>query len=221
MIKDLKLGLKMMKYGIQFKQMCFFAILFLIVGLAFIIVGKPEQIMLGMLYLMMCFSYFIQPIISTSISSCVASSGVKKRMFLNVPVVINGLGGVIGFVLGLVAITIKYYVIGSTASSSELVATIIISGVMSMAIQVYMLVSFKKFFASLIIFFAIFFPLYFSSNMIVNRLSFITFPVWVAAIAGLVLVILGTGISYGVGKLMYKKDIDSWYYKRTIANAMK
>lgn len=221
MIKDLKLGLKMMKYGIQFKQMCFFAILFLILGIAFIVVGKPEQIMLGMMYLMMCFSYFIQPIISTSISSCVASSGVRRRLFLNVPIAINGLGGTAGFVLGLVAIIIKYYVIGATVSDSEIFTTILISGILSMVMQVYMLVSFKKFFVSLIIFFAIFFPLYFASNMIENILSFITLPIWVAAIVGLAMVLLGTGISYIVGKLMYKKDIDSWYYKRTIAYAMK
>lgn len=224
MFKDIKLGFKMVKYGIQSKQMIISGVVFFGLGLIFLITGNIMQPLIGMMYLMMCFSFFTQATTSLTLSSCIASSAVKKRLALKVPVVINGLGSLVGYLAGFIVLVLKYYVISpnSGVPTSEISTVLIVAGILSLVVQIYMMIAYKVFFIiSLMVFFVCFFPLYGLMNYFTAKVGELNVSLGAAAGIGIVVVLIGTVLTYFVGKALYRRPIDSWYYKRSIANATK
>lgn len=223
MLKDIKRALKLMKYGIQFKQMMVFSIISFVIGIAFIVFGKAMQTLLGILYLALCMNFFVQTFTSVLIASSVSSSGSRKALFGYVPVTLNGIGAIVGYIVGLVAIIVKYYVLGFNAGTNEsgMAGLILLSTLLVMVIQIYVTVCYKAMIVSMIVFFAIFFPVYAILQSFMVKIENLGLSFGAAAGIGFAMIALGIGGSFILSKLMYKKPLDSWYYKRTIASAMK
>lgn len=228
LINDIKTGFKLVKYGIQYKQMVFFSIIFCLIGVAFIIFGGPTQIMLGMVYLSFCISYFIQPYMSTSIASVVRSSPIHRAMFINVPVTVNTISANVGYILGVIVLLIKLYVLNGFTmhgneqfTVSQIALVILASGIISLGMQVYVIACYKYFLASMLVFFFAFFGSYMALNEIFRQVTEFNLNLVVAIVAGYVCIWAGSGLSYLTAKLCYRKALDPMYYKRALANGLK
>ncbi len=90
MIKDIKVGLKMMVYGLQFKTMIVLLAIFWILGIFFEFVSN-DMGNIGGIYLVLCGSYFYQMVITSTVSTYVCSSAYKSKLQTVIPVVFSTL----------------------------------------------------------------------------------------------------------------------------------
>lgn len=229
LMKEMKIGFKMVKYGIQYKQQSVIAVIFAVLGIAFIVLGGPAQILLGMMYMTICGTYFTQPYISTSISSCVASSPLVNGMFSRFIVVFNALAANTGYAIGVACIAVKYVLanvlnipsLSTSYTLKQVAAILIMSGLLSMGMQVYAIICNKWFVISMIFFFVFFFSLYFYMSENISKEVGVDINIFLSGVIGLACIWVGTVLSYFVAKLTRRIPLDNWYYKRNIASALK
>lgn len=218
MFKDIKLAAKLIKYGIQFKQVIVMSIIFFVIGIAFLIFGGSSQIILGVLYMVMFLSYLMQPYMSLSISKCVATSGKNRDLFHKVPMLVNSIAALIGYSLSVIIIELKRYVFNGkgTITDAQISTVLVMGGVLAMVLQLYMAMAYKKFIISMIIFFVVFFPSYFTVDTLTRNLNGLNIPVYIAIVIGYAAVLLGTALAFLAGKLTYKMPLDKHYFRRSL-----
>ena len=85
MLKDIKLGFKLLRYGYKLKLNIFMLAFFAIFGIASDIMSKGTSI-IGGIYIMMCGMFTFQLIMSMDVSELIQSTSLKKKLQIYIPV---------------------------------------------------------------------------------------------------------------------------------------
>lgn len=224
MINDLKLGIKILRYGLNVKAAFTVAIIFLVMGAAFQLF-IPFMPFTG-LYTGMCGTMFVQTICSVSVSSMVQTSALKRRLQTSVPTIVSG-----GYMLVMHTVFLFLKWIGCTVSSinvfghriSDLAFQILMDAVLMVVIVIYTALALKAFWPSTVLFAVVYFGgTYFYSNDItimeaeaaVNAL-----PLGLAIALSYAVIIVGTILIYLILKALYKKPYSRMSFESLLKRA--
>ena len=222
MIRDIKLGFKMLKYGLQFKTMVAMIAVFGVAGILFE-VSNSDMGNLGGIYLALVCSYFYQMVITSSVSSFVTASPMKAKIQTIIPTLFSFGSAFIGYSLFVVCRIIRINIFGYQKGTDEyasLMFGFILVGIMNLLIQIYNAFAYKYFMVSMIGMMVLMLPLmtlgmndYFLDSITWN------FNLPISVIMGLVLMIMGSILQYVFSKSILGKELDPRTYKSALSRS--
>ncbi|MCQ2522945.1 MAG: hypothetical protein MJ123_01285 [Lachnospiraceae bacterium] len=220
-MKDLKKGIKLMAYGLQFKTMIGMFAFFLVFGVLMEIFLNDEMGNMGGFYFVICGSFIYQLIITSSVASYISSSPLKKKIQTTLPSVLSFLTVAIFFTVFVVMRSIRL-------SVANYDAKVIMSGykgillvaILAMVIQIYNSFAYKFFWASTIGLLVVMVPIMIIGMRGYRLVVFKPFASNIAYVAlGYVLLIVGVLLSVIIGKAIYKREIDPMSTRTALARA--
>ena len=215
MIKNYKLGLKLLKYSYGIKQCVLIALLFFVIGLLLFMVNSSG--FLGPLYLGMSAIYITQLLNTLNISSLVQSSSRKKALQTSIPVLVGLPVYLLAY--GLTVVVEMLLLHTGKTQVQDIVGTLILVGLMEMWLLAYCGLAYKWFYASVIMFFgaALFVPSfqYLMEEMVLPHVS-----LWEAAVIGLMEILTGGCLQYLISRLTYRLPIARAAQMRTLQKYM-
>lgn len=215
MIKNYKLGLKLLKYSYGIKQCVLFALLFAGIGILFFVVNSSG--FLGPLYVGLSAVYIMQLLSTLNISSLVQSSPGKKALQTSIPVLVGLPVYLLTYGLT-VLIEMQLLRIGRT-QVQDVVGALIFAGMIEMWMLVYCGLVYKWFWSSVIMFCtaAIFTePL----RYLMEETVFPYVSLWGAAVIGLVEILAGGCLQYLLSRMVYRLPIARAAQMRTLQKYM-
>lgn len=207
MIDDFKLGMRVLKYGLNVKVAFAGAAILLVLGILMEFVA-PTMPSNG-LYMGMGGMMVFQTIGSVSVSTMVQNSPQKKRLQTSVPaimgcaymLIVNTLFLFIKWIASLVPIWEIFEV-----SFAEMSFKIIFDALFMVIMVLYNAVALKMFWLSTVIFFIVYLSSYLSvSNRIFSMEAQFAMPVVPAIGISYLIILVGTLLIYGILVLLYKK----------------
>lgn len=229
MLKDLKLGFKIVKYGLQYKMMLGLMIAFIAIGVIFELFSGQNN--LGGLYMIIASVYWYQLIITPGISASILASPKKKSLQTSTPSMVMGICSVLGFTLYLVCKYLRLTVFHPASATPEVIKAeitrILITAIIAFAMMAYSGAAYKKFIASLVVVLIFFLPIImFSMNdylpvLMFERLGLDKMPLSVTIIISYVLLVLGALSSYLLSLALFKYDFDPKTYRSALSRAGK
>lgn len=203
MINDVKFAFRCMKYGSCRIALTISSVIFVLLGIANIILTKGiDSVVLGNYCINIIPMMLVQLYQNANSSSLVASSARKREMQTRIPAVLN-----LFFMLILYTVTAGVTVICAKTDRipEELIGNIIMmNGVMFFILSAYIGIAFKKFILSIVLFTVCFL---FGSRYL-GKIMALSIPVPVGIALGLVCVFVGAAAHYGLNLLFYKLPID-------------
>ncbi|MBQ8518949.1 MAG: hypothetical protein IJ455_05010 [Agathobacter sp.] len=208
MIRDIKLGFRLLKYGLNAKSsiipMGICIILGVIMDLLWF-VGGFSNLFLGMGSMIL-----IQQIHSITISTMVQSSPYKKRLQTVIPTLVSGVYLLIAHTLCLILRWISYEkALNNTNpdfiiiyAPGEYETGMLFTALLLVFITLYTALSMKCFWLGSIIFIGSF--MWFSNNA--DRITYMIMPAWLAVILSYGIILLGCGITYLIFYVTYKRE---------------
>lgn len=207
MINDLKLGVRMLRYGHSVKANLAGGIMMVVTGLILqsLNVASVNAQVPGSIFMLIGSLFPIQVLFSLNMSNFVQASPAKKRMQTSVPAVMSGCSMLAVYLLH-VLIAVLLAAINPQLMSYLCSETVVLA-FFAIILMLYLSACYKYFWGSAIVFFAAYFYIY----TVLGR-SRSLFPMlgsgWVslllAAAVGIVLIAVGNLLQYGVFCLMYK-----------------
>ncbi|MBP3677710.1 MAG: hypothetical protein J6I97_05120 [Agathobacter sp.] len=217
MINDIKLGLKVIRYGLNVKGCVIISVVFLLMGILmdFVVPAAP----MNGLYIGMGTLILVQTICSVSVSTMVQTSSLKRRLQTSVPSVVGGLFLLLG---NTVSILVKFVGMKVFAwSSAEVANGIVITAVLIVIIVLYMSGAMKVFWPATISFFIIYLLFFgFSSKM-----SFMTsekpllLSIEVSVVLSYVMIIAATALMYFIFVATYKRNYSKQNFETQLRRA--
>lgn len=217
MIRDIKLGFRILKYGLNYKVT--------MVGLLICCVGGllMQFAEFGILYVGIGAMLVIQLIHSVSVSTMVQTSPYKKKIQTTVPTLFAAGGMLITNTISVIAQWLGHqravnntnpnFII--TYAQGEYETGFLFSSFALVFIVLYGALSMKCFWLGLIIFLGGFFG--FMKFAVQGEISYIMMPEWLAIVLSYVITLLGCLAMYAISCITYKRD----YSKRTFDNLLK
>lgn len=205
MMKDIKNCFKMLKYGYQLKTNIVCAILFMMMGCAFLLIAY-EQLVLVAAYFSISILFVTQTMHMLLFSGNVAASPARERIEFRYLDILNVLGGIM-----MVAVLIPVALLCKPGDyegvSPE--ALLIFSGLTIIVLYVYMGIAFKTMILGMLVFIPMFIILMTLSTSIAGEwLSNVFLGKTALAIVIFVLeVALGIVLGHGCRKLFYRKEM--------------
>lgn len=234
MIDDIKLGLKMYKYGLNKKGTMTSMYLFAAIGVIFTISvpltmmdGTDSAISIGGMYLGITGMFLSQMIITNTVSKMVQSSQYKYKLQVTIPCRISMVFSLIAFsvfcginLLEEVIIN-RYWQIVDEAFSDNLsgyiTAQIITVSAFLMIMQVYNLLVYKMTAVGYIASFVIIIPVVIVTFFAGMKLSFFQeINRGTALIVGYAIIIAGSLVSGLLAKMMYRRELCKFTYKAAL-----
>lgn len=226
MINDLKLGFKLFKYGIQSKSLITLFFIFTAIGILMELFATSTMDNMGGLYMVLCPIYFAQLLITSTVSLYIASSPYKFKLQTIIPVTYNFIIMTITFGLFIILRLLRIYLL--SAHSEELIKNalcgIIFVAFFVMVLQIYSVIAYRSFIASLFVFFPVFIITFAGQGFISKHLG--RFAIFgklynlsaVSAVSiAIVMLVLGYVGSYYLSIALYRKDLDPRTYKQALA----
>ena len=203
MFKGLKLGIRMLKYGFRSKSMLVMGIVFFCLGILFMILFSDIGYFAGATYFMVTGLFCESSITSLGITGMVQSSPKKKALHTSVPVVLNTCWFYITYFVFMSIRLVMWRVSGQEMQPSEPV----IYGLLAIICMVYGLGCYKLFYVAVVFFVLTYFPLCWGGEELIHQ-AMMGVPLWVAVLIGLVEILLGACVQYGLYRLTYRLPID-------------
>lgn len=221
MIKDIKFGLQVMKYGLNFKAIMLVLLIFVGMGVVFTIL-LPVGI-IGCFYTAMGSLFIVQLIYSVSVSTMVQTSSHKKRMQTIVPSILGTLCMLISNTFAVIMQWSGYQrVINNTNPNiiityepGEYESGYIVSSLVLVFILLYTVIAMKYNEVAVVIMIAGFIA--FQNLSRLGEINYIIMPEGLAIGLSYTIVLLGGGIMYLISIVSYKKD----YSKATFDSLLK
>lgn len=221
MIHDIKLGFKVMKYGLNFKMTL--VGLLVCCGGGLLIQCLLPVAGIGVLYLGVGGMLFIQLLHSVSVSTMVQSSPYKKRLQTTVPTVFASVWLLIANTASVVAQKLDYQravnntnpFVSITYEPGEYETGFLFAAFALVFIVLYGVLSMKCFWLSTIIFLAGFFG--FMQFLKKGEISYIVIPEWSAILWSYGIVLLGCFVIYIISCITYRRE----YSKATFGTLLK
>ena len=217
MINDFKLGLRLIKYGLNMKGCLAISIIFMIWGILMDF-ALPESPVNGM-FVGMGGMMTAQMICSVSVSTMVQSSARKKQLQTSVPAVVCGGFLLLGNTLSLIA-----KIAGLKVLEWELaeVANGIVFNVVLMIIMVlYMGGAMKAFWQATVCFTIVYLGFYFlaMSLKFIEGGAPVLLPLEVAVVLSYVMIIVAVILMYFLFVAMYKRDFSKQNFETQLKRA--
>lgn len=217
MIKDLKLGLKLIKYGAQFKLNIISAAFLFVLAIIFELMSHGTTF-IGAFYFLLVGVFPMQLIFSTDVSTMVQTSRMKRKIQITLPILFNSI--IMGASVIFVGIVRYVEIMMYPEDEAMIVNGLILVGATSFCFLAYMGAAFKHFAISMIGFivcyFAIYFPLFFVT-MYMDR-PIVPYPL--ALLICILCIAAGLGIQYVLLRLFYKHEMSKHAFGAQIRKLM-
>lgn len=219
MIKDLKMGFRLIKYGYKIKMNVILMIVILAAGIVAEISSKGTSF-LGGFYLMMTGMFAYQLIMSMDISEMVQSSAVKRKMQVGLPVVASTVVYLAAYTFLLVERVIL--IRQNPQSKEELLYTLFTILLIMITVYVFSSICYKYFVAGFILFLILFMGVDAGAMILWDN----GIGAWLCqiglgwlAVLGYAVVLLGGGIEYLLGSLLYRKPLSEFAFRGIFKDA--
>ncbi len=195
--------LKLCKYSFRYKTNIIFLILFMVIGIINEVVAKGTQY-LGGFYIVLCSIYMFQFIMSLSMSDMIQSSGIGRRIQVDIPVRLNVMMSLLLYTL-LVIFRIcmaKAY----PENKPQIASSLLMINIMFFVLFIYTGFVYKYFMVSIIVFCCSAMFIITGSNILVNRFGS-DISMTVAVISGYIAIAVGAVAQYIICKAIVKVPI--------------
>lgn len=219
MLKDLKMGFQLMKYGYKIKMNVIMMFVILAFGIVAEISSKGTSF-LGGFYLMMTGMFAYQLIMSMDISEMVQSSAAKRKLQVGLPVVASTVVYLASYTFLLVERVILIH--QNPQSKEELLYTLFTILLIMITVYIFSSISYKYFVAGFISFLILFIGVDTGAVILWNN----GIGAWLCqiglgwlAVLGYAVVLLGGGIEYLLGSLLYRKPLSEFAFRGIFKDA--
>ena len=219
MLKDLKMGFQLMKYGYKIKMNVIMMVVILAFGIVAEISSKGTSF-LGGFYLMMTGMFAYQLIMSMDISEMVQSSAAKRKLQVGLPVVASTVVYLASYTFLLVERVILIY--QNPQSKEELLYTLFTILLIMITVYIFSSICYKYFVAGFILFLILFIGVDTGAVILWNN----GIGAWLCqiglgwlAVLGYAVVLLGGGIEYLLGSLLYRKPLSEFAFRGIFKDA--
>ncbi len=212
MIKQLKMGFKLLRYAHGFAGCMVATVAFFIIGvlLEFArIDGYGTSKYIGVLFVLITGMWPLQMLFSINVSNMVGASPQKKKLQISIPAVLSFWLYLVMYLVVLGMLWIKYRM---GVSEADIVTELIVLTIAGVTILGYMGVALKYFWASTVVFFIV---INVELNGLIiwqmfnpHALSGISIPV--AVLIGFAGVVVGAALYYGLALALYHRPISKY-----------
>lgn len=218
MIRDLKTGFKLMKYGAQYKQTIFSVLLIFVLGVIFEIMFHGTNFV-GSFYLLLLSVFPMQLVFSTDVSTMIQTTNMKRKIQITIPVTMNAILMTVAYVI--IAIIRVIEINQYPDESGMMINNLLFLGFISFLFLGYMGVAFKHFLVSMIVFMVVFMGTY-TPLMVFFEFhpsAIVSLPV--ALIVGYVFIVLGLALQYVFLRVFYKHEMSKYAFGAQIRKLMQ
>lgn len=219
MLKGLKMGFQLMKYGYKIKMNVIMMIVILALGIVAEITSEGTSF-LGGFYLMMTGMFAYQLIMSMDISEMVQSSAAKRKLQVGLPVVASTVVYLASYTFLLVERVILIH--QNPQSKEELLYTLFTILLIMITVYIFSSICYKYFVAGFILFLILFIGVDTGAVILWNN----GIGAWLCqiglgwlAVLGYAVVLLGGGIEYLLGSLLYRKPLSEFAFRGIFKDA--
>lgn len=227
MIKDIKLGIAMMRNGLNYEGALGAILLIVVVSLFYVIIF-PVPIMSG-LFIAAGVLGFVQQVYTATISTMVQSSPYKKKLRTIIPAYIAGIAMLIGNTMSLVIHWITYLRMKDSSSfiytylygydSKKYANSLIICALFMVLFLLYMVASNVFFWQGLALGVGAWIWIRFFNSEI--DIAFWDISIEAGILLSYVVVLIGAGILYVINCLIYKFEYSEVSFRGLIKRASK
>ena len=153
MLKDIKLGFKLLRYGYKLKLNVIMLVFFAIIGIVSDIMSKGTSI-IGGVYFMMCGMFTFQLIMSMDVSELIQSTSLKKKLQIYIPVLSSTVINLVVFTFLVIERVILIQ--NSVADEKQLIFTLFTLDVVLLTVYLYTSICYKYFVLGFIVFMVLF-----------------------------------------------------------------
>ena len=206
MIGQIKMGVKMLRYGHSAKLNMGMAGFFFLLGVVIECLPVFRLRIWGDYMIIVNGMWMVQMLYSVNVAGLVQTSPWKKRLQTSVPVAIGFLGYALCYLV-IVLLKLLEFVRADAEQLATVPVMLIIDAVIGAWMMVYCGTAFKYYIPSTIIFMGVFYGWFFGTDMAYN-VPQIALPVWVAIVIGYAILLAGAVLQYGLTRLLYCKTLD-------------
>ncbi len=216
MLKEIKLGFKLIKYSYKLKMNIGMLILFLAIGVFSEVMTKGTSLV-GGVYLMIGGMFAYQMVMSMDVSLMIQSTAMKKKLQIYIPAMVSFIiyMAIFTFLVIEKVILMQNY----AAETFELVNTLLWIEMIMASVYIYTSICYKFF----VLGFVVFMVLEMSMFMGLLKSGFMDamekLPFGVIVAMGYAIIILGTLLVVGVGRLLYKKPLSEFAFRGIFRDA--
>ena len=227
MIEDLKLGIKLLKYSLQFKMSVIVACIFIAIGLIYDMALVPISGTAISTYYLFGMVFGAQMISSLNASSMVQSSPCKKRLQTRIMTAICVCMEIIPITVMLAIKAVQYYY--KEDMRVYVINSILIVSAAVLLLNLYMVMATKFYWSSTIVFLVvvIFYAVFFIRGQyyrvalhdVKMETIFSQLPFWGAVFILYGAVVLGGVLIYVLSNLLYKREYSKMMFKTALERA--
>ena len=213
------MGFQLMKYGYKIKMNVIMMVVILALGIVAEISSKGTSF-LGGFYLMMTGMFAYQLIMSMDISEMVQSSAAKRKLQVGLPVVASTVVYLASYTFLLVERVILIH--QNPQSKEELLYTLFTILLIMITVYIFSSICYKYFVAGMILFLILFIGVDTGAVILWNN----GIGAWLCqiglgwlAVLGYAVVLLGGGIEYLLGSLLYRKPLSEFAFRGIFKDA--
>lgn len=204
------------KYSFKFSTNITFMLIFLGIGVVTEVVSKGTQY-LGGFYVVLCSMYMFQFVMSLSMSDMIQSSGIGRRIQLDIPVKLNL---TLSFVLFTVLIIFRSIMAGRyPEKANEIATSLFVIDILIFQLFIYTAVVYKYFLASIIIFCLVIGFVTAGLTFITNLDMFGGLTLSTSIILGYVLIAVGAALQYLICRLIIRKPVSQRAFRGIFRDA--
>ena len=213
MLKDIKLGFKLLRYGYKLKLNIFLLAFFAIFGIVSDIMSKGTSI-IGGIYIMMCGMFTFQLIMSMDVSEFIQSTSLKKKLQIYIPVLSSTVINLVVFTFLVIERVILIQ--NSVADEKQLIFTLFTLDVVLLAVYLYTSICYKYFVFGFIVFMVLFMSIFTVLSGVAfvpvsNAVFKLGLPV--VALLGYIVIFVGGALEILIGELLYKKPLSEFAFR--------
>ncbi len=213
MLKDIKLGFKLLRYGYKLKLNVIMFVFFAVSGIASDIMSKGTSI-IGGVYFMMCGMFTFQLIMSMDVSELIQSTSLKKKLQIYIPVMSSTVINLVVFTFLVIERVILIQ--NSVADKKQLIFTLFTLDVELLTVYLYTSICYKYYVLGFIVFMVLFMGVFtvFSGAAFVpvsNAVFKLGLPV--VALLGYIAIFAGGALEILIGELLYKKPLSEFAFR--------
>lgn len=213
MFRTFKLGLSLIKYGFNLKQNIVACALFFVLGVIMEISSGGTNFV-GCFYCVLVGMFALQMIVSTDLSTLVASSKLQRSLQTSVPVLTTF---IIEFVLLTCVLGVKFFYFTTRPENRPaIIESMVMFSVMCVLMFIYCGSCYKYFLVTTIVFFIG----VVSSTLVVSEImkneigaKLVEYGFFASVAICYGTLILGTLLQYGMTCLFYKKPLSKYAFK--------
>ena len=216
MLKEIKLGFKLLKYGYKLKMNVVTLILFLAIGVFSEVMAKGTSLV-GGVYFMIGGMFAYQMVMSMDVSQMIQSTAMKKKLQIYIPAMVSFIIYIVIFTFLVIEKVILIQ--NHAAKPSELVNTLLWVEMIMASVYIFVSICYKFFVLGFIVFMAIDMSMFMGllTSGIMAAMEKLSFGATI--VMGYAIIILGTLLVVGVGKLLYKKPLSEFAFRGIFRDA--